>query len=151
MLAEDDPLVDGFDLSPNGRMVVYATGQISGRNTIYLSDFPVGRGRREVADDATRARFSADGTEIFFVKNGADGRGQPTRTLMSRSVVEKPAVTLGVARVLFSGESAARMAQWGYDVASDGRRFLTLKEAASAPGEGKRLVWMQNWPDAVKK
>ena len=30
-------------------------------------------------------------------------------------------------------------------------RFLTLKHLAPAPGDGKRLIWMQNWPAAVKK
>ncbi len=151
VVQDDDPFVDEFDLSPDGRLVVYSAQQASGQRSVFLSDFPIGHGQRQVADDAGRPRFSSDGREIFYVKNGTSASGQSTRTLTSRTVTGKPSVTLGVAAGLFSGESAALMGQRGFDVAPDGRRFLTLKDAPLAPGEGKRWVWMQNWPAAVKK
>jgi hypothetical protein len=151
VVQDDDPLVNELDLSPNGRLVVYSARQASGQFNIYLSDFPIGHGQRQVADDAARPRFSPDGREVFYVKNGSDSRGQPTRTLMSRPVTEKPAVTLGVATVLFSGEIATLMSQKGYSLAPDGRRFLTLQAVAPVLGEGKRFMWMQNWQAAVKK
>jgi hypothetical protein len=151
VVQDDDPFVDEFDLSPDGRLVVYSSGQPSGQRSVFLSDFPIGHGQRQVADDAARPRFSSDGREIFYVKNGTDASGQSVRTLMSRTVTGTPTITLGAATKLFSGESAALLGRSGYDVAPDGRRFLALKDTASAPGEGKRLVWMQNWPAAVKK
>lgn len=87
----------------------------------------------------------------YIIPAPTDPRGQPTRTLMAQTVSTTPAVNLGVAIELFGGSSAASIDSGGYDVAPDGRRFLTLKHLAQAPGEGKRLIWMQNWPAAVKK
>ena len=62
-----------------------------------------------------------------------------------------PSVALGAAIALFDGSSAAVMDVQGYSVAPDGRRFLTLKGVAPGPGQGRRLIWMQNWRAAAAR
>ena len=147
----DDPDVDEFDVSSDGRFVVYAARQIGGRHSLFLSEFPAGRGQWQLAEDAVKPLWSPDGREVFYVQYGTDARGQPTRTLTSRTVTTTPAVVLGAATPLFGGESATLIDQQGYSITPDGRRFLTMKAVPPAPGDGKRLLWMQNWPAALRQ
>jgi serine/threonine protein kinase len=148
---DDEPDADDMDLSPDGRLVVFAARTADQRHSVFLSEFPTGTSRWQISESASRPRFSADGREIFYLKEAGDGRGQGARTFVSRVVKTTPVVSLGPATELFGGASAAAMYRQGYNVAPDGRRFLTLKSVASAAGQGMRLIWMQNWPAALGK
>jgi serine/threonine-protein kinase len=148
---DDDPIVDDYDVSFDGTLVVYAVRQVSGQHGVFLAHFPTGRDARQVAEDAERPRFSRDGREVFYLKTVAGAGGPPSRALMSRAVTAKPEVALGAAATVFGGETAALMAPPGYNVAPDGRRFFTLKSVPPAPGEGRRLLWIQNWLAAIKR
>lgn len=148
---DDDALVGDMDVSPDGRLVVYEVRRASGGINVFLSELPAGGGQWEVAEDATWPRFSPDGREVFYLESTAGPGGQVERRLMSRTINTTPSVRLGPATALFGGEAAAMFGENGYDVGPDGRRFLTMKSVAPGPGEGRRFIWMQNWPAVMKK
>jgi hypothetical protein len=84
---QDDPSVGAIDLSPVGGLIVYEVSQeTSDQISIFVAEFPNGHGQWQVAEDAVNPNFSPDGREVLYVKNGLDSKGQPTRTLMSRTI-----------------------------------------------------------------
>lgn len=118
---------------------------------MFLTEFPNADARWLVADGGTRPRFSRDGRELFYVKGSVDERGQSKEFFMSATVTVNPTVTMGPAVQLFEDGGPAGPRIDGYDVALDGRRFVMSKPVAPAPGEGSRLVLVQNWLAGMKK
>jgi hypothetical protein len=51
---------------------------------------------------------------------------------------------LAAAIVLFARRERVAGDEQGCNVAPDGRKFLTLKEAQPTPGEGRRMMWVRN-------
>ena len=148
---DNEPDVIDYDLSPDGRFVVFSTGFPDQTSGVYVAEFPTARGRWLVSESATTPRFSPDGREIFYLKQGTDPRGQPAMTLTSTAISTSPSVSLADGTALFGGSITALMNERGYSVAPDGRRFLALKSVPPAAGEGRRFVWMQNWLAAARK
>ncbi len=109
-------------LSPNGRWLVYDSNE-SGRGEVYVISFPSKHGKRLVSiAGGTRARWRADGKEIYYVS--LDG------TLTAVAVTERGGqLKLGSPRPLF------HFAGLAYDVSPDGRRFPigVLTDANTAP------------------
>jgi hypothetical protein len=152
VFSDNEPDVIDYDLSPDGRFVVFSAGLLGGGPaSVYVAEFPVAKGRWLVSESATTPRFSPDGREIFYLREGTDPQGQRAMTLTSMAISTKPSVSLGPATALFGGGLTALMSEHGYTVAPDGRRFLALKSVAPLTGEGKRFVWMQNWQAAMTK
>jgi eukaryotic-like serine/threonine-protein kinase len=144
----DEPDVIDFDLSPDGRLLAYAATQADGKATVFISDFPDGGGRLLVAEGARRPRFTRDGRRIFYIQGSSDSRGQPKGTFMSATVTVDSVVKLGPAEELFDDTGADAPSINGYDIGSDGRRFLMWKRV---PGEPPRAVLVQNWMAAVRR
>ena len=147
---QDAPSVLDISLSPDGRTLAYVARQ-DDKTNVWLTTFPTSTGRWLVVEGGSRPRFSRDGRELFYLKGVTDERGQPRVQLMAAPVTVDPTVTVGPAVTVYDSRDAAGPRPEGYDVSMDGKRFLMSKPVPPAPGEGPRLVLVQNWRQALKK
>jgi Tol biopolymer transport system component len=116
--------------SPDGRLVAYVSDE-SGRNEIHVRDFPNGANKWLIsANGGTAPHWRRDGKEIFYVEQGK---------LMAVSVIMEQTFSPGVPARLFGN----RFLQIGYDVTSDGKRFVVLDRPAGEPPLSIHVV--HNW------
>ena len=124
--------------SPDGRWVAYTSDE-SGRAEIYISPFPGAGGKRLVSlAGGDQARWRADGMELFYLA--------PDGQLMAGEVrIKGTDLEIGTVRPLFGP-----LLTNGYDVSSDGQRFLAVlpEERAAAPDP---LTVVLNWTAGLKK
>ena len=146
---KDEPNVMDISLSPDGRALAYVAREDEKTN-VWLTEFPTSKGQWLVVEGGSRPRFSRDGRELFDLKGVRDERGQPRAQLMAAPVTVDPAVTIGPAVAVYESSDPAGPRPDGYDVSMDGRRFLMSKPVPPAPGDGPRLVLVQNWRAALK-
>ncbi len=152
----DAPVVREFSISPDGSLVVFTGTLADNQRAVFLSEFPVSTHQWLVDESASAPRFSPDGREVFYIRDetGPDGPSSPAMT--SRYLATTSPVTFGPATTLFTladtrTADGTSMVQEDYDVAPDGRRFLFRTTVAPNPGEGRRFMWVQNWPALLKK
>jgi Tol biopolymer transport system component len=103
--------------SPDGRFVVYVSDE-SGRNEIYVRDFPKGTNRLQISrNGGLTPRWSRNGMEIFYVEQ---------RKLMAVSVTTHPTFSAATPAMLFEKRSLATPGGQfpNYDVSADGKRFV---------------------------
>jgi eukaryotic-like serine/threonine-protein kinase len=124
-------------LSPNEKYVAY-TSTVSGRGEVHVRPFPSGDGQWQVSSNGGSApRWGPDGTELFFYEGnrlmrvGVSTAGEfalhlPATPLFEHATLR--AVPAPVAR---------------YDVAPDGRRFLTVESEYELSQPLVRVV--QSW------
>jgi Tol biopolymer transport system component len=105
----------GGKFSPDARFVVYVSDE-SGRNEIYVRDFPKGAEKWQISSNGGLApRWSRSG-EIFYVEQ---------RKLMAVTVTTNPAFSAGAPVALFEKRSLVTPGQSpNYDVSADGKRFV---------------------------
>ena len=139
--SEGDP-----QISPDGRWMAYMSDE-SEQIEVYLRPFPdVDKGKWDVSVGGGRGpRWSPNGRELFY--NGPDG-------LMAVSVATDPVVKLGTPKSLFSHQ------YWGWDISSDGKRFLAIKtletiavessEEEPAPYPRAKINIVLNWFEELK-
>jgi serine/threonine protein kinase/Tol biopolymer transport system component len=129
-----------FRLSPDGRWLAYSANE-SGREEIYVTQFPSGSGRWQVSQNGgTFPSWRADGREIYFV--GMDG------FIHAASVNSKGNdFELNSVRSLFQVAYTSPIGN-AYDVAPDGQHFVfaTYPENVSSP-----MVLVTNWISDLKK
>lgn len=58
VFGDNEPDVIDYDLSPDGRFVVFSAGLLAGPSSVYVAEFPVAKGRWLVSESATAPRFS---------------------------------------------------------------------------------------------
>jgi len=145
----DEPNVQDMSLSPDGRALAYVARQDDKIN-VWLTTFPTSTEQWLVTEGGSRPRFSRDGRELFYLKGVIDERGQPRAQLMAAPVTVDPALTVGPAVTVYDSSNPAGPSPAGYDVSTDGKRFLMSKPVPPAPGDGPRLVLVQNWRAATK-
>ena len=147
----DEPDIRGFDLSPDGSLLVYSVRQPSLQVEVFLTELPAGKSRVQISNGGgAQPRFSRDGKELFYLSPAPDGKG---RQLTAVPVTSRPEVKLGAPRALFGidGGKNGPSSRAGYDVSQDGRRFLMTRPLSPAGSDGTRLVLVQNWPAAMAK
>jgi serine/threonine-protein kinase len=147
-----EPLNDRNGIvSPDGRWMAYQSSQ-SGPYQIYVRPYPaVENGRWQVSTNGgVQPLWSRDGKELFFLSSDL--------SLMAVRVESGNSWTAGTSTRLFADPglsfTAGNFGGTGrtYDVSPDGRRFLVLKLAASAPSDvSTRLVVVQNWTEELKR
>ena len=136
-------------ISPNGRWMAYTSNE-SGQNQIYMRPFPevLSGSRWQVSTNGGNSpRWSRDGQELFY-RNRDEVVAVPVKT--------DPGFSLDAAKVLFRGSyvsadavtSTLDLNSW--DVSPDGKRFLMIKELASAgeasaAGPPRRINVVLNW------
>ena len=126
--------------SPDGHFVVYVSDE-SGRNEVYVRDFPKGARKWQIsADGGIAPRWSRDGREIFFV----DRTWMKTAAVTARPAFGgKAPVTLFENRHLRLITAGGISAYPEYDVSADGNRFLVLDRPAGEPPLAIHVV--HNW------
>ncbi len=139
---------DFGQLSPDSHWMAYTSDE-SGQREVYVRPFPTGDGQIKISiAGGEQPRWCCDGKELFFV--ALDGK------LMSVSLTvkagPKPSFEPGTPRSLFEVHLSEGLngSGFAYDVAADGKRFLTATSATrvtSAP----LLTVVMNWTAASKK
>jgi hypothetical protein len=125
------------EFSPNGHRLAYQSDE-SGRNEIYVEDYPGGSHRVVVSiDGGTIPMWSRDGNELFYVSGDAV-MVAPTR----------PDGSFGSARKLFD-RSPYNFFWHSYDPTPDGQRLLMVRrDAASIPRQINVIV---NWSEELDR
>ncbi len=125
-------------ISPDGRYLAYQSDE-SGRDEIYVRPFPSGGGKWQASvNGGTAPRWRGDGRELYYVEG---------ETLMAVSVASEPAFTVLRPQKLFQADflDSQTSTVGGYDVSSDGQRFLTVEDVAGAESTPPRIRIVQNW------
>ena len=135
--------------SPDMRWIAYASNE-SGRYEIYVRPFTaagpsgapsLGEGKWQVSKDGGASpRWIADGKQIIF--EGLQGSGVTSVDVKANGA----AFEAGVAQRLFP----TLWSDYGWDVTSDGKRFLAAAPQGGPVGPVPINV-MLNWPALLKK
>src|SRR5262249_3972809 len=98
----------------------------SGRNEIYVRDFPKGVNKWQLSNNGgTGPRWSHNGKEIFYIEQGK---------LMAVGVTTHPVFSTGPPAVLFAKRTLQAPNQaTNYDVSADGNRFVILDRLNEQP------------------
>ena len=125
---------DGAALSPDGRWMAYQSNE-SGKVEVYVTAFPGPGGKTQISTEGGRGpRWAPNGREVFYRKD---------KKVMRVAVTTSPAFSASRPELLFEGDYG------DWDIASDGQRFLMVKDEAaeSAP---KHLNLVFNWFEDLK-
>ncbi len=152
VLAGSDPAATPR-ISPDGRAIAYA--EWGGRYTqVWLKPYPEGPPRRVTSDSGGSPLWSRDGTELFFVKNGAiegTSGSRDSTEIWAVDVATDPELTIGDERLLFRGPlyNSGTDSGYGFDVAADGRFLMTKLD----PDDYRitELVVVQNWFEELRR
>jgi Tol biopolymer transport system component/predicted Ser/Thr protein kinase len=116
--------------SPDGSFVAYVSDE-SGRNEVYVRDFPSGRNPRQIsADGGTLPRWSRNGREVFYTGGG--------RLFAASATSGRPPAPL----FGFKGLPTT------YDVSPDAKRFIVLDRPSDEPPLSIHVV--HNWFEDVR-
>jgi Tol biopolymer transport system component len=114
----------GPAISPNGRWVAYLSNE-SGANRVYV---------RQVAGDAKWQVSGDGGTEVRWLKDGSGIVYRHQASFMLARVSEAPTFAVAAPVLLFSGDYELSGTGFpNYDVASDGGRFLIVRQRQPTP------------------
>jgi eukaryotic-like serine/threonine-protein kinase len=132
------------EFSPDGRWLAYSSDE-TGRREIYLRSFPDGTRKIPVSSQGgNEPAFSADGRELFFLSPSPAEMMQVDITLGATPIV-------GVPEPLFDFQFLTGGFVRGYDLHSDGRRFIcTRVKQRPTPAEITRITFVQNWFEELK-
>jgi eukaryotic-like serine/threonine-protein kinase len=142
-------LEQNAEISHNGRWMAYQTNR-TGSDQVYVRPYPALDTEWPVSTaGGTEPLWSADDRELFY--------RSPSGAIMRVSV--KAGETFGVSapEQVLPGEGL-RMGVQGspyrtYDVSSDGRRFLVLKNTSTQQSRstGPSMILIQNWSEELKR
>jgi hypothetical protein len=126
----------GVALSPDGRWVAYVSDE-SGRQEIYVREFPGMSGRRQVSlDGGIEPVWSRRGDEILY-RNGP--------ALLAAAVRTSPQFEVVSRRTLFSNPDYAINAyEPNYDLSADGQRLVMVRGIGRSGGLSITLNWFEN-------
>jgi eukaryotic-like serine/threonine-protein kinase len=122
--------------SPDGRWFAYMSNEAGGQLEVFLARFPEGDRRIRVSvGGGTRARWSENGQELFYVGN--DGQMMRVSVKQSRDGLE-----VGTPHALFQTRlDVPNLPFWPrYDVTADGQRFLVLDPAPNSTSNSVKVV-----------
>jgi eukaryotic-like serine/threonine-protein kinase len=134
-------------VSPDGRWLAYQSDE-SGQFEVYLASFPdVTAAKRQVSTrGGSRPLWSKDGRELFYYV-------AQDSAIMALSVRLGADVVLGNPQVAVKGPYAApKNTGRHYDVSSDGKRFLLLKDVPAPDGQkaaAPEILLVQHWVEEL--
>jgi eukaryotic-like serine/threonine-protein kinase len=130
-----------LSFSPDGRWVAFQSDE-SGRNEVYVQPFP-GPGSKVLVSIQGGAEpvWSRDGHELFY-RSGDQ--------LIAVAVMLQPTFRASKPQVLFEKPYWRFGFLRNYDVTSDGRRFLFLKESEQA-ASATHIEVVLNWQEELKR
>jgi serine/threonine protein kinase len=122
--------------SPDGKWLAFQSNE-TGRFEIYVVPFPNPNSKLAVSTEGGYApRWSPDGKQLFYVADNG--------SLVAASLLEgKSGLQVTTSRLLFDNHGSF------FDVAPDGKRFLTLRNAENQPVAPITLI--TNWPSILYK
>ena len=123
----------GGRFSPDGRWVVYSSDE-SGRNEIYLVDYPAARRRLPISTEG--------GASPLWAPNGREIYYRLGDRVMAVTIGSGPDRKPGLPRELFRGDFFQDPnGDQSYDIAPDGRFLMLVEEATAATG----IRVISNW------
>ncbi len=146
-----EPDIRDARIAPDGKLLAYVLTDPRRAAELYLTRFPEGVGRWQVrADGALTPRWAKGSGELFFV----EGSGPSRRAMVSVKVDSAQDPPLGESARLFDMSDGGQLdysRSGGFDVTSDGNRFLFVRAAGRTGGPPQRMVLVQNWREELKK
>ena len=135
----------GPEISPDGSWLAYASDE-SGQFEIYVRPFPDLRaGRWQVSNSGGEApMWSRDGKQLFYVERDSSEMKSVAVSEGASFSATPPETALDIQG--FDWSSGPRDAR-GFDISSDGERFLMLRQT----GNFNRLMVVINWLEQVRK
>ena len=139
-------------VSPDGRWIAYQSNE-TGRPAVFVRPFPnVGDGKWQVSEGSGFSPiWSTDGRELFYIATSPTGRA-----MMAVEYAGDPAFAPSRPTSVFALPShvSLRGASRQWDVTSDGRRFLMIREEETGVGPDSgdgptELVYVGNWLTAL--
>jgi serine/threonine-protein kinase len=133
------------DISPDGEWMAYQSNE-SARTEVYVRPLPNPQARRWQVSTGGGSQpvWSRDGRELFYLDGDGVLTGVPVRPTAAAFSSGNPARLLE--RAYFFGATGRN-----YDVSSDGRRFLMIKEREADPATASDLVVVENWFGELKR
>jgi len=127
--------------SPDGRWVAYQSNE-SGRDEVYLQPFPGPGSKVLVSTEGGQAPlWSHDGRELFYRSGDR---------MMAVAVTTQPTLRALKPDVLFEKPAWMQPFLRDYDVSSDGRRFLMVKEDEQVT-TATRVNVVLGWTEELKR
>jgi Tol biopolymer transport system component len=137
------------EFSPDGHWLAYSSDE-SGRPEVYVQPYP-GPGPRVLisTEGGIAPSWGKGGRELFYVAPAVPP-GSPGLRMMVVPVAVVPTFTAGLPRMLFQGRLNAGSSVRGYDVTSDGQRFLMVQNKERPAIKPTYIVLVQNWVEELK-
>ena len=136
------------DVSPDGHWLAYQSND-SGRLEVFVRPFPkTDGGHWQISTNAgNRPIWSRDGRELFYIDS-------PSNALMAVAIRTSPTFSAGNPAKLFAAQYYQNISGRTYDVSADGRRFLMIKDNATADQNSTAappsLVVVEHWFEELK-
>jgi len=139
LLAAEPGFQQQADISPDGRLIAYASSE-SGQFEVIVKSVPENAGRRQISTNGGREPiWRGDGRELFFLSDDM---------VMA---VDVHATAVGfewsVPRTLFKIPNLQAIPR-GFTASADGQRFIAV--VAAPRGEPQRFTTVLNWTSLVK-
>jgi serine/threonine-protein kinase len=128
------------DISPNGRYIAYQSSR-SGPFQIIVNPFPLIESGEWVIGPGSTPVWSRDGKELFF-------RNDSNRLVAVSVDTSGTTLVYGSPRELFELEIAMTVPDRSFDVSTDGKRFLIVKEDANFTSPD--IVVILDWLEELK-
>jgi Tol biopolymer transport system component len=129
-------------VSPDGRWLAFQA-DYTGRSEVYVTSLTKPGSRIQIsAEGGASPVWAPDGRELFF-----RGPRQPDRSrqMMVVDATTRSGFSAGQPRQLFSGRFFLGMPTRGYDISSDGRRFLMCKSLIKDDERVGEINLTLNW------
>ncbi len=126
--------------SPDGTWLAYTSNE-TGQNEVYVQAYP---GPRISTDGGRSPAWASDGRELFY-------RDDARTKMIAVDVATEPTFSASRPRVLFEAPSSPAEPGRGYDVSSDGERFLMVQYGEKPGVENWEAVVVLNWFEEVKR
>ncbi|MCG8608725.1 protein kinase, partial [bacterium] len=145
-------LQTGYDeyapaFSPDGRWIAYKSNE-SGQLGVYIQSYPDLRKKYFIAaaPEIGAPVWSPDGGELFYLDDQTAGR------MMVVSVGSGPELSPTRPRRLFEGKYVGSLeGLQQFDISSDGKRFVMIKNLQDEVSEKRELRVILNWFEELKR
>ncbi len=130
-------------ISPDGALLLYDSDE-SGQTQVFCTRYPSGTGKWQVSTQGgSSARWSADGSKIYFVSSERD-------KLFEIEVTREPSLRFTVPSLVLDAEALGLALGAGWWPSADGQRFVVLKASEEAASDRRAISVIENWFEAFR-
>ena len=133
------------EISPNGLWLAYQS-DASGQYEVYVRPFPdIDSGRWQISrGGGTRPLWSPDGRELFYLTRSGQLTAVPIET--------EGGFSYGNPELVFEASYYTGNFRRAYNISSDGKRFLMIKQGGLDHETGPSLlILVQNWTEELER